>query len=152
MRWKRKLSYISCIKLPTAHLSWKLFSGRFINAVMTAHASSIAKYGHVAINNNFTHSSGIEQYAWTNSVWKHSFKNFQIHLSFELTGRSVIWTNYFYYFSFHIRRHCQDEDSNTLLRKLTWLKRSACPKRWNDQFTVRKNGDWFCLQSFSCQK
>ena len=29
-------------------VSWKLFSGRFINAVMTAHASSVAEYSRVA--------------------------------------------------------------------------------------------------------
>ena len=54
-------------------VSWKLFSGRFINAVMTAHASSIAEYGCVAISKNFTLGSGITQYASTNLVLKHSF-------------------------------------------------------------------------------
>ena len=58
------------IKFSTAHGK---FSGRFINAVMTAHASSIAEYGRVAISNNFTLGSGITQYASTNSVWKHLF-------------------------------------------------------------------------------
>ena len=43
---------------------------------MTAHASSIAKYGRVAISNNFTLGSGITQYASTNSVWKQSLKRF----------------------------------------------------------------------------
>ena len=47
-------------------VTWKLFSSRFINAVMTVHASSIAEYGHVAISNNFTLGSGITQYASTN--------------------------------------------------------------------------------------
>ena len=54
-------------------VSWKLFSGRFINAVMTAHASSIAEYRRVALGNNFTLGSGIIKYASTNSIWKHSF-------------------------------------------------------------------------------
>ena len=35
-------------------VSWKLFSGRLINAVMTTHASSITEYGPIAISNNFT--------------------------------------------------------------------------------------------------
>ena len=50
----------------TAHVSWKLFSGRFINAIMTAHASSIAEYGRVPISNYFSVGSGITQYASTN--------------------------------------------------------------------------------------
>ena len=52
----------------------------------------------------------------------------------------------FYYLSFHVRQHCQEEDSNTKLRKLAWFKRSLYP--------VKKNGEriWFCLQDFSCQK
>ena len=58
-------------------VSWKLFSGRFLNAVMTAHATSIAEYGRVAISNNFTLGSGILQYASTNLVWKHSFADFR---------------------------------------------------------------------------
>ena len=49
-------------------VSWKLFSDRFINEIMTVHASSIAEYVHVAISNNFTLSSDITQYASTNSV------------------------------------------------------------------------------------
>ena len=40
-------------------VGWKLFSGSFMNAVITAHVSSIAQYGHVAISNNFTLGSGI---------------------------------------------------------------------------------------------
>ena len=51
-------------QLPT--VSWSLFSSRFINAVMTAHASSISKYRRVAIYNNFTLSSCITQNASTN--------------------------------------------------------------------------------------
>ena len=43
---------------------------------MTAHASNIAEFGHVAISNNFTLGSGITQYVSTNSVWKQSFKRF----------------------------------------------------------------------------
>ena len=54
-------------------VSWKLFSGRFINAEIRAHASGIAEYGRVATRNNFTLGSGITQYASKNSVWKHSF-------------------------------------------------------------------------------
>ena len=57
-------------------VSWKLFSGRFINAVMTVHAPSIAEYGCVAVSNNFTLGSGVKQYTSTNSVWKHLFANF----------------------------------------------------------------------------
>ena len=44
----------------------KLFAGRFINAVMTAHASSITEYRRVALGNNFTLGSGITKYASTN--------------------------------------------------------------------------------------
>ena len=58
-------------------------------AVMTAHASSIAEYGCVAISNNSTLGSCITQFASINSAWKHLFKNFQICLSFELAGRNV---------------------------------------------------------------
>ena len=43
-----------------------MFSGRFINAVMTAHASSIAEYERVAIGSNFTLGSGILQYVSAN--------------------------------------------------------------------------------------
>ena len=52
-------------------ISWKLFSGRFINAVMTTHASSIAEYGCVAISNNFTLGSGIDKLIQLNrlSIW-----------------------------------------------------------------------------------
>ena len=35
-------------------VSWKLFSGRLINAVITTHVSSITEYGPIAISNNFT--------------------------------------------------------------------------------------------------
>ena len=52
------------IKFPTA--LDKSFSGRFINAVMTAHASIMAEYGHVAFGNNFILGSGVTQYASTN--------------------------------------------------------------------------------------
>ena len=54
------------IKFPTVHVSWKLFSGCFINAIMTAHASSIAEYGRVPISNYFTLRSSITQYASRN--------------------------------------------------------------------------------------
>ena len=52
------------IKFPAA--LGKLFSDRFINAVMTAHASSIAEFGHVALGSNFALGSGVTQYALTN--------------------------------------------------------------------------------------
>ena len=100
-------------------VNWKLFSGRFISAVMTVHASNIAEYERVAISNNFTLGSGISQDVLTNSVWKHSLVNFQIYLSFEIAEKKcIIGTNYFYYLSFHVQRRCQDEDSTTVLRKL----------------------------------
>ena len=47
-------------------VSWKLFSGRLINAVMTTDVKSIAEYGCVAISNNFTLGSGITKCATTN--------------------------------------------------------------------------------------
>ena len=46
--------------------SWKLFSGHFINAVMTVHVLNITEYGHDAISNNFMLGSGITQYAPAN--------------------------------------------------------------------------------------
>ena len=49
-------------------VSWKLFSDRFINAVMTSHASSIAEYGRVTLGN-----TSLSVVASTNSVWKHLF-------------------------------------------------------------------------------
>ena len=39
--------------------------------------------------------------------------------------KCIIWT-YWLYFSFHVQQHCQDEDFNTRLRKLVWLKRLSC--------------------------
>ena len=54
------------LNLQRSTVSWRLFSGLFINAVMTVHASSIAEYGRVAISNNFTLGSGITQYAFKN--------------------------------------------------------------------------------------
>ena len=57
-----------------------MFSKRFINAVMTAHAPSIAEYLCVAISNNFALGSSITQYVSTNS---------KIDLNFELAGRNV---------------------------------------------------------------
>ena len=56
---------------------------------MAAQASRITEYGRAATNNNLTLGSGITQYASTGSVWKDSFENFQIYLSFELTARNV---------------------------------------------------------------
>ena len=57
-----------------------MFSKLFINAVMTAHAPSIAEYLCVAISNNFALGSSITQYVSTNS---------KIDLNFELAGRNV---------------------------------------------------------------
>ena len=54
-------------------VSWKLFTGQFINAVMTAHAPNIAEYGRVVISNIFTLDSGITQYASTNYLKERSF-------------------------------------------------------------------------------
>ena len=66
----------------------------------------------------------------------------------------MIWTNYFYCFFFHVRRHCQNEDSNTVLMKMAWLKRSACLYCCISQLTVTKNGKGvrFCPKSFSFLK
>ena len=61
------------LNLQRPTLSWKLFFGRFINAVMTAHESRITEYERVALGNNFTVGFGITQYVSTNSIWKHSF-------------------------------------------------------------------------------
>ena len=44
-----------------------------------------------------------------------------------LWKKCIIWTSYFYYFSFYGRQNCQDEDSNTTLRKLTSLKKNGFP-------------------------
>ena len=70
------------------------------------------------------------------------FKNFQIYVSFELAGRNVQFEliNSIYY-SFHVRRHCQGEESNTALMKLAWLKRSACTQHHIVKLTITKNGD-----------
>ena len=54
-------------------VSWKLFTGQFINVVMTAHAPNIAEYEHVVISNAFTLDSGITQYASTNYLKERSF-------------------------------------------------------------------------------
>ena len=70
-------------------VTWKLFCDLFIDVVMTAYASRIAEYGRVAISNNFTLGSGITQYASTNSVWKDSFENFQICMTFESAERNM---------------------------------------------------------------
>ena len=72
VREKHKLSMLSNLVRIKPKLT-KLFSGRFINAVMTAHVSSIAEYRRVALGNNFTLGSGITKCASINSVWKHSF-------------------------------------------------------------------------------
>ena len=61
---KNNLCDLSNFQRPT--VTWKLFTGRFINAVVTAHTSSLAEYGCVAISNNFTLGSGMTQYASTN--------------------------------------------------------------------------------------
>ena len=65
-------------------VSWKLFSDRFINAVMTSHASSIAEYGRVTLGNtslSVVASHSTHQQTQSGSI---CFKNFQIYLSFEL--------------------------------------------------------------------
>ena len=54
-------------------VSWKLFTGQFINVVMTAHAPNIAEYGRVVISTAFTLDSGITQYASTNYLKERSF-------------------------------------------------------------------------------
>lgn len=108
---------------------------------MTAYESSIAEYGRVAMNKIFTLGSGITQYVSTKT---HSGS---IRLQISGLPKSwiswqkcrIIWTNYFYYFSFNVRWHWQDEDSNTTLRKLTWLKRLACPQCRIDQHSVTKS-------------
>ena len=66
MTWR--IANILNFQQPT--ISWKLFSGSSINAVMTAQASIIAEYGYVTISSNFAFGSGITQHASTNSVWK----------------------------------------------------------------------------------
>ena len=86
---KTKAIQANLIKFPTAHGKLNIVFPRFINAVVTEHVSSIAEYGCVAISNNFTFGSGITQHASTNSVCKHSLKNVQICLSFELTERNA---------------------------------------------------------------
>ena len=60
----QSLPYIK-LNFQQSTVSWKLFSGRFINAVMTVHASSIAEYGRVALDNNSTPGADITQYAST---------------------------------------------------------------------------------------
>ena len=69
-RYKTHLNKLN-FQRPT--ISWKLFSGRTINAVMTALASRIAEHRHVALSNNFILGSAMTKYASTNSVWKFSF-------------------------------------------------------------------------------
>ena len=96
-----------------------MFSGRLINTAMTAHASSIAEYGCVAISNNFTLVS--ESHSMHRQTQSGSIR-------LKVLKKCIIWTNYFYYFSFHVRLNCQDEVCNTTLMKLAWLKRSACPQ------------------------
>ena len=108
-------------------VSWKLFSGPSVNELMTADASSFPENGRVTISNNFTLGSGITQQASTNSRWKQSFAIFSDLPMFWISWKKcIIWTNCFDYFSFHVQRHCQNEDSNTTLKKLAWLKWSVC--------------------------
>ena len=112
-------------------VSWKLFSSRFIIAVMTAHASSIAQNGRVTISNNLATVSVLvsySSYASTNLVWKHLFASLQICLSFKLAGILEEMDNLGKSFLsiFLLWQHCQGEDSNTTLRELAWLKRHAC--------------------------
>ena len=61
-----KISASSKLIFQRLTVSWKLFSGRFINAAMAAHASSIAEYRRAALGNNFTLGSGITKYASPN--------------------------------------------------------------------------------------
>ena len=70
-------------------VSWKLFSSRFINAVMTAHASSIAEYG--VLHLEITSFSVLASHSTRRQTQSGSirFKNFQIYLSFEIAGRNV---------------------------------------------------------------
>ena len=56
---------------------------------MAAHETRIAEYRCVAVSTHLTLGFGVIQYAWRNSVQKHSFANFQICLSFELAGKNV---------------------------------------------------------------
>ena len=109
------LHYQSKLNFQRPTVSWELFSDRFINSVLTAYESSIAEYGRVAMNKIFTLGSGITQYVSTKT---HSGS---IRLQISGLPKSwiswqkcrIIWTNYFYYFSFLVRRHCQGEDYNT---------------------------------------
>ena len=65
--------------------------------------------------------------------------------------KCIIWTKYLYCFSFHVRRHCQDEDSNKTLKKLA-LRRSACRQCRIDQLTVTKNPEsGFSSKIFSAE-
>ena len=95
---------------------------------MTAHASSITEYGCVAISNNFTLGSSFIQYASTNSILKQAFENFQIFLKYWISWKkSIIWTKYFYCFSFHLWRHCQGKDSNTTFREIWMASKIGLP-------------------------
>ena len=55
---------------------------------MATHETRIAEYRCVAVSTHLTLGFGVIQYAWRNSVQKHSFENFQICLSFELAGKN----------------------------------------------------------------
>ena len=82
------------------------------------------------------------------------FKDFQVCLSFELAGRNMQFELInFIYFSFHVRRHCQDKEPNATL-KSAWLKRLACTQCHIDKLTVTKNSDGvrFCFRGSSCRK
>ena len=112
---------------------------------MTTHASRITEYGRIAISNNFTLDSGIDKLSLEAFICKFSgLTKFWISWN-----KCIIWANHFFFF--HIQRYCQDGDPNTKLRKLTWLKRSACPYCPINQLTVTKssNGIRFCLQGFA---
>ena len=122
---------------------------------MTAHESSIVEYGVLQLAT--TSLSVLASHSTHRQTQSGSicFKDFQICLSFELAGRNEQFELInFIYFSFHVRRNCQDEETNTTLMKLAWLKRSTCTQCCIDKLTITKNSDGvpFCLQGFSCRK
>ena len=58
----------------------------------------------------------------------HAFENFQIFLKYWISWKkSIIWTKYFYCFSFHLWRHCQGKDSNTTFREIWMASKIGLP-------------------------
>ena len=51
------------IKFPTTLESWKPFFNRFMNAVMSAPTSCIAKFRRILVSNNFTLGFVLTQYS-----------------------------------------------------------------------------------------